>query len=427
MDGAQGPPAAAELARIQREDSTRLVAALVRRFGDIDLAEDIAQEAMAAALETWPTTGVPRTPLAWLMTTAKRKAIDAVRRDATLARRLAELRVEESVRAPATQGLLPDAEIPDERLELFFGCCHPSLRLDEQIALTLRFLGGLSTAEVAAAFLVPIPTMQARLTRAKRRIRVNRIPMTVPEPEAMGERLPAVLHVVYLIFTEGYAATSGEDHLRPDLTGEAIRLARILAGFLPESSEVLGLLALLLLTETRSAARVDGDRLPVPLEHQDRAHWDTALRAEGLALAERAAALGGGSQAGPYAIQGAIAAVHAEAPTFAESDWEQIAVLYRMLAAVQPGPVVALSRAVALGRRDGPETGLRLLDDLSDEPALQRHHPYHSARAVTLELLDRTDEAARAWRAAIEVADSAAERAYLERRLDALTGRGRTE
>lgn len=407
-------PAADVLALIQAEDRTRLLAALVRRFGDVDLAEDITQEAMAAALETWPRTGIPDSPLAWLMTTARRKAIDVVRRDAVRARRLAELHIEEQRRPAPGDGPPGIDEIPDDRLELLFTCCHPSLRPDEQIALTLRFLGGLTTVEVAAAFLVPVPTMQARLTRAKKRIRDHRIPLAVPGTDQVPQRLSSVLHTIYLVFTEGYAASASDTHIRSELTGEAIRLARIVARLLPGNSEALGLLGLLLLTESRSPARTGPDGLPVALEDQDRTTWNGALREEGIVLAQRAAGTAGhsGAPPGPYAVEAGIAAVHAEAPTFGQTDWPQVVALYDLLSAVRPGPVTALNRAVAIGRRDGMAAGLALLNELAASPELRRHHAYHAARAVTLEELGRAHDAAAAWDTAADVTSSPVERRY---------------
>lgn len=414
-------PVAEELSRIQREDSSRLLAALVRRFGDIDLAEDIAQDAITTALETWPRTGIPEAPLAWLMTTARRRAIDVVRRDAMAARRLAELHVEEDRRSQQAPPTTPD-DIPDDRLELFFTCCHPTLRPDEQVALTLRFLGGLTTVEVAAAFLVPVATMQARLTRAKNRIKVTRIPIAVPDADLLPERLPVVLQVIYSIFTEGYATTSADVHIRSDLTAEAIRLARLVLQLMPGHSEVTGLLALLLLTEARAPARTDSEGLPVPLEDQDRRLWHRAMVEEGLTLAQEAARAAGhtGRQPGPHSIRAAIAAVHAEAPHFEATDWAQIVALYDLLAAVTPSPVTTLNRAIAVGRLDGFQVGLKLLDGLSGLSELQRHHPYHAARAVTLEHLGRDTEAAAAWRSAVACDVSPREREYLTRRLKLL-------
>ena len=411
---------AEELIRVQREASSRLLAALVRRFGDLALAEDVAQDAMAAALETWPRTGIPASPLAWLLTTARRRAIDIVRRDAMAARRLAELRLEEERRSPAAP--VADDGIPDDRLQLLFACCHPTLRQDEQIALTLRYLGGLSTQEVAAAFLVPVTTMQARLTRAKKRITVTRIPIRVPGAAELPDRLPAVLHVIYLIYTEGYAATAADVHVRSELTAEAIRLARITANLLPGESEVDGLLALLLLTEARAPARTDGEGLPIALEDQDRTLWLRPLLEEGIALAQQASGQGGISPAGlgPHVVQAAIAAVHAEAASFDDTDWGQVVVLYDLLRRIVPGPVVELNRAIAVGQLDGFQVGLRLLDRLGDSQEMQRYHPYHAARAVTLEGLERYPEAAAAWRAAGACTASPPEGAYITRRLTRL-------
>ncbi len=403
-----------ELARLQRDDSPRLLAVLARRFGDLDLAEDVAQDAYEAALATWPRTGIPDSPLAWLLTTARRKALDRLRRDAAQTRRLAELAVEEDRRPGPT----PLSEIPDDRLELFFTCCHPTLRPEEQVALILRFLGGLTTVEVAAAFLVSVPTMQARLTRAKKRIRITRIPVAVPPPDLVAERLPAVLHAIYSIYTEGYATTGAEVHIRTELTGEAIRLARTVRALVPADPEVSGLVALLVLTEARAPARVDGEGLPVSLEDQDRTRWRSDLLAEGIVLAEQAAHQAGESAAlGPFVIQASIAAVHAEATRFDLTDWAQIAALYDLLDLVAPSPIVRLNRAVAIGRRDGFEAGLRELDRLAATPELARHHPFHAARAVTLEELGRPADAALAWRTAAECTDSPVERAYISKRL----------
>lgn len=402
-----------ELARLQRDDSPRLLAALARRFGDLDLAEDVAQDAYEAALATWPRTGMPNAPLAWLMTTARRKALDRIRRDAIQTRRLAELAVEEDRRPGST----PVSEIPDDRLELFFACCHPTLRPEEQVALILRFLGGLTTVEVAAAFLVSVPTMQARLTRAKKRIRVTRIPVAVPPAEALPERLPGVLHAIYSIYTEGYAATGSEVHIRTELTGEAIRLARTVRALVPVDPEVGGLLALLILTEARSPARVDPGGLPVPLEDQDRTCWRSDLLAEGIVLAEQAAHRAGETGLGPFAIQAAIAAVHAEATRFEFTDWAQIVALYDLLDLVAPSPIVRLNRAVAIGRRDGFEVGLQQLDRLAELPELTGHHPFHAARAVTLEELGRSVEAVAAWHVAAACTDSPVEQAYIAKRL----------
>lgn len=414
-NGAGGDGAAADaLAELRREERARLLGALVSRFGDLDLAEDAAQDALTAAMETWPRTGVPDTPLAWLMTTATRKAIDRLRREKTLSLRVAQLQVEQDRRRGVGLDRVPPGtnEIPDDRLELFFACCHPTLKSEEQVALTLRYLAGLNTVEIAQAFLVAVPTMQQRLVRAKKRMRVTRIPIRVPDQDELPRRLPAVLAAIYLVFSEGYAATEGADHIRSELTAEAIRLGRILHRLLPDDPEVAGLVALMTLIQSRSPARVSADGMPVPLAEQDRSSWDRALMDEGLVLAERAAAGG----PGPYAVQAAIAAVHAEAPDVEHTDWAQIVTLYDVLAAVAPGPAVELARAVATGRRDGPVVGLSLLDDLRDDPALADHHPFHEARAVTLEQLGRADEARHAWARAHDLARNGSERRYLVHR-----------
>lgn len=409
-----GPSASDALAGIRREEHSRLLAALVSRFGDLDLAEDAAQDALTAALESWPRTGVPDTPLAWLMTTATRKAIDRLRREKALTERLARLHVEQDRRPPPSPSASPadPDEIPDDRLELFFACCHPTLRPEEQVALTLRYLAGLSTVDLAQAFLVSVPTMQQRLVRAKKRMRVTRIPVRVPDARELPARLPAVLAVIYLIYSEGYAATEGARHLRAELTSEAIRLARIVYRLLPGAPEVVGLLALMVLTEARAPARIDRDGMPVPLSDQNRSRWDTLLIDEGLVMASEAAAGG----PGPYTVQAAIAAVHAEAPDFDSTDWAQIVVLYDILLTLSPGPVPRVGRAVALGRRDGPAAGLAQLDALASDPALQAYHPFHEARAVTLELLGRAGDARRAWGSAHDLSRNAVERAYLVRR-----------
>lgn len=406
----------AVLARVHREEHTRLLAILVRRFGDLDLAEDVAQEAMAAALSTWPRTGVPDSPLAWLVTTAKRKALDVVRRDTEYSRRLARLHIEsEGQLAPAADvPTLHGDDLPDERLAMLFGSCHPAIVPADRIALMLRFVGGLSTAEVAESLLLPVPTLQARITRAKKRIRSSGVPLHVPEdPAERARRLPFVLATIHLVFTEGYAATTGKHPLRADLTTEAIRLARILQRLLPQAAEPEGLLALFLLTEARSPARIDADGVPIALEDQDRSAWSRDLIDEGVGRAESATAR---PDAGRYTIQAAIAAVHAEAPTFEATDWAQIVALYDLLLLRDPGPVTRMNRAIAVGRRDGFTRGLELLDALADEPELDRHHPFHLARALTLEELGRADAAHEAYGRALALAGNRAEQVYIERR-----------
>jgi len=331
---------------------------LVRQFGDLDLAEDAASEAIEAALHRWPVEGVPRVPLAWLLTTARRRAVDRLRRDNAYAVRLAIMYAEAELLVPALPA--PDTdEIPDERLRLFFTCCHPALSIEAQIALTLRCLGGLSTPEVARAFLVGETTMAHRIVRAKRKISDARIPFRVPETDELAPRLSAVLRVIYLIFTEGYAAGTGEELLRVDLTDESIRLARILHQLMPAEPEVSGLLALFLLVDARRSARVDAAGELVSLEDQDRGSWDTALIDEGSDLATAAL---GRHPPGPYALQAAIAALHDEAADVVTTDWAQIVALYDLLVVVSPSPVVQLNRAVAVAMRDGPEAGLAALD-----------------------------------------------------------------
>ncbi|WP_181783813.1 RNA polymerase sigma factor, partial [Pseudonocardia pini] len=346
-----GSPVHTHVEAVFREERGRLLASLVHRFGDLDLAEEVASEAVEAALRTWPRDGVPTKPGAWLLTTARRRAVDRLRRDQVQARRLAVLAAEGERHEPAPE--LADG-LPDERLRLFFTCTHPALSAEDRTALTLRCLAGLDTPDVARAFLVPTATMAQRIVRAKKKIREARIPFRVPGPDELPERLPGVLQVVYLVFTEGYA-----DPERDDLAAEAIRLARVLHRLLPER-EVAGLLGLLLLTDARRAGR------GVPLEEQDRTRWDAALIAEGTALAE--AALTGGPP-GPYGVQAAIAALHAEAPDVAGTDWAQIVALYDVLHRLTPTPVVALNRAAAVAMRDGPEQGLALLDELAADPA----------------------------------------------------------
>ncbi|HET6754115.1 MAG TPA: DUF6596 domain-containing protein [Jiangellaceae bacterium] len=396
-----------------REEWGRLLATLVRWVGDLDLAEEVAAEAIAVALERWPVDGVPDNPAGWLLTTARRRAVDLLRRRQTYAAKLAILRVEaeraETERFDAPAGD-PDV-IGDDRLRLFFTCCHPALAAEARVALTLRYLAGLSTAEVARAFLVPDTTMAQRLVRAKRKIREAGIPYRVPSADELPTRLPAVLSVVYVVFTEAYAASHGPALIRPELADEAIRLGRILHRLLPAEREVAGLLALMLLIDARRATRTDEAGELVLLEDQDRSQWDRAQIEEGRSLV--VAALTGGPP-GPYALQAAIAAVHDEAATVETTDWVQIVGLYDALRETAPSPVVELNRAVAVAMVHGPAYGLRLLDDLAGA-GLDQYHPLHAARGRLLDRLGRYREAARAYRRALEFVGNEPERAFLTR------------
>lgn len=401
-----------------REERGRLLAALVSRFGDLDLAEEVTSEAIESALRHWPVDGVPSKPGAWLLTTARRRAVDRLRRDQALAARIAVLQVEADRADPAPPA---DAggELPDERLQLFFTCAHPALPAEDRTALTLRCLAGLTTPEVARAFLVSPATMAKRIVRAKNRIRANRIPFRVPGVDELPRRLPGVLQVLYSIFTEGYAASGGARLQRVDVAEEAIRLTRVLHRLLPDEREVAGLLALMLLVHARRGARTGPGGELVLLGDQDRADWDHAMIEEGSALV--LVALTGGPP-GAYGVQAAIAALHDEAADVASTDWPQIVALYDVLLRILPSPVVALNRAVAMAMRDGPEAGLALLDGLADEPRLRAHHPYEAARAELLIRLGRSSEAAEAYRRALDLAGTEPERAYLRRRLGEAEG-----
>jgi RNA polymerase sigma-70 factor (ECF subfamily) len=405
----------ASVEAVFREERGLLLAALVRRFGDLDLAEEVTSEAIEAALVHWPAEGVPPKPGAWLMTTARRKAVDRLRRDQAYAARLAVLQVEADRAAPAPPA---DGGLPDERLQLFFTCAHPALPAEDRTALTLRCLAGLTTSEVARAFLVPSATMGKRIVRAKNRIRVARIPFRVPDAAELPGRLPGVLQVVYSIFTEGYAASSGPDLQRLDLAEEAIRLARILRRLLPGEREVAGLLALMVLIHARREARTGPDGDLVLLDDQDRCRWDRALIEEGTTLAE--VALTGGPP-GLYGVQAAIAALHDEAPDVAGTDWPQIVGLYDVLRGLAPSPVVELNRAVAVAMKDGPAAGLDLLDALADEPRLREYSPFPAARADLLSRLGRHAEAASAYQEALALAGTEPEREHLRRRLAEVT------
>ncbi|MEH1030751.1 RNA polymerase sigma-70 factor (ECF subfamily) [Micromonospora profundi] len=409
----EGAAVGSSVEAVFREERGRLLASLVHRFGDLDLAEEVTSEAIEAALVHWPAEGVPSRPGAWLLTTARRRAVDRLRRDRVLATRLAVLQAEAERAGPAPPADA-DRDLPDDRLALFFTCAHPALPAQDRGALTLRFLAGLTTTEVARAFLVPPTTMAQRLVRAKRKIRDARIPFRVPGADELPERLPTVLQAVYSIFTEGYAASSGPDLQRTDLTEEAIRLARILRRLLPGEQEVAGLLALMLLTDARRAARTGPDGEVVLLDDQDRTRWDHAMIDEGRALV--LVALTGG-QPGPYGVQAAIAALHDEAADVASTDWPQVVALYDVLLTMVPSPVVALNRAAAVAMRDGPEAGLALLDGLADDPRLRGYHLYPATRADLLRRLGRDDEAAASYRSALALVGTEPERAHLLRRL----------
>lgn len=413
-----GRGAEATVEAVFREERGRLLAALVGRFGDLDLAEEVTSEAIESALRTWPRDGVPAKPGAWLLTTARRRAVDRLRRDHVLAARIAVLQVEAD-RADPGPPADADCELPDERLQLFFTCAHPALPAEDRTALTLRCLAGLTTPEVARAFLVPTATMAKRITRAKKRIQINRIPFRVPGADELPQRLPGVLQVLYSIFTEGYTASAGPNLQRPDVAEEAIRLTRVLHRLLPHEREVAGLLALMLLVHARRGARTGPGGEVVLLGDQDRTAWDRAMIEEGSALV--LVALTGGPP-GAYGVQAAIAALHAEAADAASTDWPQIVGLYDVLLTIVPSPVIAMNRAVAVAMRDGPEVGLELLDAMADQPLLRAYHPYAAARAELLMRLGRGRDAAEAYRHALELVGTEPERDYLQRRLEQAEG-----
>lgn len=392
-----------------RDESRRVLATLIRLLGDFDLAEEALGDAFAAALEAWPRTGVPANPRAWLVSAGRFRGLDALRRRARFDASLAHL----AARADAAPAPPADEDIPDDRLRLVFTCCHPALAPEARVALTLREVCGLATEEIARAFLVGAPTLAQRIVRAKARIREARIPYRVPSRAELPERLDAVLQVVYLVFNEGYAATSGDALLRADLSAEAIRLGRLLAALCPEP-EAEGLLALMLLHDARRAARTTPDGELLLLDEQDRALWNRAQIAEGAALVERALR---SRRFGPYAVQAAIAAVHAEAPDAAATDWEEIVALYDLLLRLHPTPVVELNRAAALAMRDGPAAGLPLVDALLARGELRGYHLAHAARADLLRRLGRRAEARAAYAEALALARQEPERRFLGRRL----------
>jgi RNA polymerase sigma-70 factor, ECF subfamily len=410
--------ASREVERVFRAERQRALATLIRLLGgDFDLAEDTLQEAFAEALTSWPASGVPANPRAWLVSTARHKGLDRLRRRSRFEEKRRVLAWTAPRFEPPDVSHLEggyDGELGDDRLRLIFTCCHPALAVEAQVALTLRTLCGLGTDEIARAFLVPVPTLAQRLVRAKQKIRDACIPYRVPPPELLGERLDAVLCTLYLVFNEGYAATAGPALLRVELCTEAIRLGRLLAELLPGETEPRALLALMLLHHARRAARLDGDGELVLLEEQDRSLWDRGEITEGLAMVEESLRRGG---ARPYALQAAIAALHARAATAAETDWRQVAELYRLLLDMQPSPVVELNRAVAVAQGYGEEKGLRLLDDLDSRGALPGYHLLPAARADLLRRLGRTAEASGAYRRALKLAGNPAEQRFLARRL----------
>jgi RNA polymerase sigma-70 factor (ECF subfamily) len=410
-------PADQAIARAHRDEWARVVAGVARRFGDLDLAEDAASDAFVVAVERWPRDGIPPNPGAWLTTTATRKAIDRLRRESRRddKHQAAWMLTDETPPEPV-------GPVEDDRLRLVFICCHPALSMEARVALTLRLLGGLTVAEIAHGFLVPETTMAQRITRAKAKIRSARLRYEVPSATDIQERLAAVLAVVYLIFNEGYLASGGGDPMRADLTDEAIRLGRLLRRLLPEEGEVTGLLALMLLSDARRAARVSRSGELVTLDEQDRGAWNRGMITEGHALVhERIAAVAAGATPpGRYQLLAAINAVHTAAPSARDTDWSQIVALYDRLIAIDSSPIVRLNRAIAIAELDGPDVALAQLDRISE--SLQSYHAYHAARAELLRRVGRSNESRKAYDHAIRLAGNPAERAYLTRRRGQLGG-----
>ncbi|MBV8084741.1 MAG: RNA polymerase sigma factor [Chloroflexi bacterium] len=416
------PDARPAIEAVWRIESARLIAGLARVVGDVGLAEDLAQDALVAALEQWPRDGVPNSPGAWLMATAKHRAIDQLRRKTRFLQKQEELgrqlQVEEELAEQDVEAELDD-DIGDDLLRLVFTACHPVLSTEARVALTLRLLGGLSTEEIARAFLVPSPTIGQRITRAKRTLTEAHVPFELPPKADLADRVGSVLEVIYLIFNEGYTATAGDDWMRPNLCFDALRLGRILQGLMPDEPEVHGLVAMMEIQASRSRARVGPNGEPILLLDQNRAQWDQLLIRRGLAALDRAEQLGGAF--GPYALQAAIAACHARARVAEDTDWERIAALYDALAQLTPSPIVELNRGVAVSMAFGPAAGLEIIDGLRDEPLLSRYHLLPSVRGDLLAKLGRTDEARAEFARAASLTANAREQKLLLDRAAALT------